>query len=642
MTTGSKFLMADIPARARPEPRLKLLLEREPAYVTFFHNLVDILLMRQVPRVSITSKPAVFWRDVFVSSRVGWRSMLESLVWHMTLVALIVATSLFLPRWERRDILRANQSWQQSSVVYYPAARSFSAPSGKSAKATAQAAQSGQGRLPVLRVSPGHRPGTPDAPDVKMAAGGKLNLPSSDPILPRMSMAATGNARLTVPSDLRAAVGPPPQLHQARSGRLGAFDVAVAAPSPDSSGVSSRRAFGALTVSNVVAPAPVVQSSMRTMGNSDITIGASEVVAPSPHLPMHEQIAASGFSDGNWHGGGGNAVVPPAPTMGGSGMRGGGISGSGHGVSLGTGNANVAMPAPSARGIGGTMAGGRTGTRTGYGLQAVPPAPSVGGLGTGLGTGTGGGTQIAALGGTGSGIVPPAPSLEGLGGGVGNGDGGTGSGGGGTGSGSGIAGIGGVGRGGFGGNSLQAVGPAPSGMGLGGSGLGRGGSASMLRQGLGVAPKATRAAVEPSRTAMVRSAVPKEIPKPEIPRGPSVQLPLRLIALAMSLPGSSYFSNYEVYVAERRPKNGAAELIKLVYIFLPYQRRLSEYTLDNTRIYRLKVRRDPTCDESLMQITWPEANKENAAKQDPNAEKNKLPCYRTTADDYRKALEHPQ
>ena len=36
-------------------------------------------------------------------------------------------------------------------------------------------------------------------------------------------------------------------------------------------------------------------------------------------------------------------------------------------------------------------------------------------------------------------------------------------------------------------------------------------------------------------------------------REPATQeMPLRLIGLAMALPSSSYFSNYEVYIAERR------------------------------------------------------------------------------------------
>ena len=122
-------------------------------------------------------------------------------------------------------------------------------------------------------------------------------------------------------------------------------------------------------------------------------------------------------------------------------------------------------------------------------------------------------------------------------------------------------------------------------------------------------------------------------------------MPLRLIGLAMALPSSSYFSNYEVYIAERRLRKNLTELVKLVYVYLPYQRRLSEYGVDNSKVYKLLVSRDRTCDESLMQMTWPENDPhpdvQNAADSpalSAEDKKSMLPCYRTTADDYRKAM----
>jgi hypothetical protein len=114
----------------------------------------------------------------------------------------------------------------------------------------------------------------------------------------------------------------------------------------------------------------------------------------------------------------------------------------------------------------------------------------------------------------------------------------------------------------------------------------------------------------------------------------------------MALPSSSYFSNYEVFIAERRVSKDESQLIKLVYVSLPYQRRLSEYGLNNNRVFKLRVRRDPSCDESLMQMTWPDADQSKPGSS-PSSESpelntsgrnDKLPCYRTTADDYRKAV----
>jgi hypothetical protein len=131
------------------------------------------------------------------------------------------------------------------------------------------------------------------------------------------------------------------------------------------------------------------------------------------------------------------------------------------------------------------------------------------------------------------------------------------------------------------------------------------------------------------------------------PEAATEEMPLRLIGLAMALPSSTYFSNYEVYIAERRLRKNLTELVKLVYVYLPYQRRLSEYGVDNSKVYKLLVSRDRSCDESLIQMTWPENDPHpdvhNAADSpalSADDKKSMLPCYRTTADDYRKAISH--
>jgi hypothetical protein len=142
------------------------------------------------------------------------------------------------------------------------------------------------------------------------------------------------------------------------------------------------------------------------------------------------------------------------------------------------------------------------------------------------------------------------------------------------------------------------------------------------------------------------AVAPPPPPMNNNPRGPATEeLPLRLIGLASALPPSSYFSNYEVFIAERRISKVEAQLIKLVYVSLPYQRRLSEYGLNNSRVYKVRVRRDRTCDETLLQMTWPETDPHPDSQYStvspalsPDDRNSMLPCYRTTADDYRRAL----
>jgi hypothetical protein len=125
----------------------------------------------------------------------------------------------------------------------------------------------------------------------------------------------------------------------------------------------------------------------------------------------------------------------------------------------------------------------------------------------------------------------------------------------------------------------------------------------------------------------------------EAPPGPAEEFPLRLVSLALPTQGSSFFSNYEVYIAERRLPRGQSQLIKLVYTFLPYQKRLSEYIQSNARVYTLRVTRDPSCDESLMHMTWSDTGTDGGDSMFPGNDRNsKLPCYRLTADDYQRAL----
>ena len=132
-------------------------------------------------------------------------------------------------------------------------------------------------------------------------------------------------------------------------------------------------------------------------------------------------------------------------------------------------------------------------------------------------------------------------------------------------------------------------------------------------------------------------------------QGATVEMPLHLIGPVLALPGSSYFSNYEVFIAERKLGNNHTQLIKLVYVSLPYQRRLAEYGPNNWTVPKLRVTRDQSCDESLLQMTWPETDprpdSQHAADSPaltPKDRKGMLPCYRTTADDYRRALSRNQ
>ena len=130
-------------------------------------------------------------------------------------------------------------------------------------------------------------------------------------------------------------------------------------------------------------------------------------------------------------------------------------------------------------------------------------------------------------------------------------------------------------------------------------------------------------------------------------------LRVRLIALALAFPRSSFFSTHEVFIAEKQLAPDEWRLVKLVYEFLPYQPRLSDFGLDYSKLHELRAIRDPSCDETLRQMRspqnvpeWPHPDQSwkyasDAPPLNPARHRNNLPCYETTADDYSKSVHEP-
>jgi len=127
------------------------------------------------------------------------------------------------------------------------------------------------------------------------------------------------------------------------------------------------------------------------------------------------------------------------------------------------------------------------------------------------------------------------------------------------------------------------------------------------------------------------------------------QVRVRLVAVALALPRSSFFSSHEVLLAETEIGRDEWSLIKLVFTFLPYQPRLSESGLDYSVVHRVSVWRDPDCDETVEQLTarsLPERHEpliysRNVPREDLDRRHIPLPCYQTSADEYIKASFEP-
>lgn len=563
-----------------PESRLRLslLVELEPAHRVFLRNLADVL--RPAPPGTPPFWSVGFWREVFFYAGIPWGRFAESLLGHV--IALIVVVILSQP-WTSQARPRRRSVFENTHLTYYKPDGSFPALRGSPSRVRPifrkplESARRGS-----IRVAPERALAATKAPDLKLKGAAQPNIVASNPVPPVMPLASTRPSRLTVPAGPTSVVAPPPEVSQATARRLGLPQASGVAPAPEPGVVSSKRLI-AMPGAAVVAPPPLVQALIRRVG--DINIGPTAVVAPSPRLPVSEQHPISGALQSTM----GTRVawaVPPPPT------------------------------APRSE----TLSGGRAGVLSGVGSSVVPPPPSVQNVGSRAEGGQLGSLSSNSLESAGVQAVPPPPSLQGAGN---------------SGAGQRSSLLSNAGAG----NALQAVPPAPSvgAVGAGGSSDHGGRQGAMNQMAMNNDP-----AVGPPPSPVTDN--PQQ--PSEAAREPATEeMPLRLIGLAMALPNSTYFSNYEVYIAERRLRKNLTELVKLVYVYLPYQRRLSDYGVDNSKVYKLLVSRDRSCDESLMQMTWPEADPHpdlhNAADSPGLSaadKKSMLPCYRTTADDYRKAI----
>jgi hypothetical protein len=124
---------------------------------------------------------------------------------------------------------------------------------------------------------------------------------------------------------------------------------------------------------------------------------------------------------------------------------------------------------------------------------------------------------------------------------------------------------------------------------------------------------------------------------------------VRLVALAISLPRSSFYKSYEVFVAETEIGHDEWRLIKLVFNFLPYEPRLSESGFDYSMVHEVSALRDQNCDQTIAQLTArslpnrhePLIYSRNVPREDLDRRRISLPCYETSAYEYIKASFEP-
>jgi hypothetical protein len=575
--------------RSTPVPRLRLLTELEPRHREFLDNLMDLLWGRKTPPLRLTSRPARFWDDVFVPTGSHWNAFLESLFLHFLLVTLFVWGQSRV--WETVKLFPSQKAAHQT-ITYYPPKRTFPAAESRAPKAPSKLqAKRAPAHAAPMAVKRQEKPNLVTPPDIKQAAARLPELPDAHGVTPPVPFEATNAPRRNALVE-PGAVAPPPPVEQASARRPGGLQESAVAPAPELDASSGRKVkIPNAGGSRVIPPPPAVQSAAdgaRAGRLSSLPGGTTSPIQPPPAV----QRAGNGAGDSRLGAmtRADSQVVPPPPAVHGMGTA----AGAGRANALSPGAVPVVPPPPAVQqGAGNSAGNGRSSWRA----RAVPPPPAV--QETGGPAGGRGGT----LGGAGTEAVAPPPAVE-------NAD--RSSGGGRMGSLSGAE---------------SPVAPSPS--------------PSVIAGNPGVSGPGK--VLEPMDPLPVDASAPGADDKMG-----TEELPLGLLGVVFAAPGSSYFSNFEVFIAKRKVGKVQLQLIKLVYEFLPYQRRLSEYDLTSLapRVIKLRVTPDPSCDESLGDIIQTPADQNI-----PASERKPLPaallafdpsevlhCYRTSADDFRKAI----
>ena len=696
-----KTVLAPPAPRSLPAP--KLLLELEPAWRVFLDNLTDLLFPPQMAPLKLTSRPAPFWPDVLVPSEPAWERFYQSIVLHVVMVAILGLVEFGL---SQRPLLRQSRlSIHKSDTVYYLPPEYLRALRGESEPSQRPRSEVKPRVLAVRRESA--RPSQKSIPPPTLhLKDSRYRITAWNPVVPPVPFSATTRNPPSTPATSVAAIAPPPDTSAvSRAQRLTLTAPQAVAPAPSVDPSASHKASISLGHQDVVRPAPEIPGGAQrslsgatqatlgrgptlvvppppSVGGSDrqtssVSLGHQDVVRPAPEIPGDAQHSLSSTAQVTL-GRGATPVVPPPPSVGSLGNPGQRVNSQPDGatqvvppppavlhvagsylIDTPEGGAILVVPPPPSIGglehRGGQSASSLSG---GGGMQAVPPAPRLQDPGTSA-RGTGSGMAMA--------VVPPPPSVGGLGGSGGE-------------SASSLAsagmqavppaprlqGTGSSARGTGNGMAVAVVPPPPSVRGLGGSG-GQGSGAQrtaslqMAQPKVAVQPGSNGTPGQAARASgLPGGLLPGEIngnggeshaeSKKEAAAnelGSTKVLSISFIGPALAFPQSSYFSNFEVFIAEEKLSRHQSRIIKLVYDFLSYQPRLSDLGANYPAIESLHATRDPSCDEPLKQVVslatslrWPEASLVQLSSTSSKQRQSTLPCYRTTADDYRKALAH--
>src|SRR6266571_18870 len=406
--------------------------EPEPWGRVFVGNLIDLVRRRDPLPLELTSPPADFWPDVFVSASFPRRSLLQSVLCHVIFIAALYNLSNL--SWTRPA--QAINPFARQTITYYDVSEYL--PALNSASAPAKVARKGEpvyAKQDIISLPP-----EPDNSTQTIVAPSKLKL-RQDVALPNLMIwtplpapvpvaaSSRPTSQLVAPVLPIAVVAPPPKqalrnLAELRAASLPQPDVVQ--PPPDTKQLDQSRSLN-LPAPSVIEPPPTTQAVQTKLG--DINIGHWEVQVSAPRLPVAEQqVSAVVLGQA---GATGRPVVGPAGALAAPSTQGlGSTQAAGQLVALGihpvAPNGPIAVPPGSRSGVFAAGTEGKSGATGTPDIKGGGTAAGAGGSGTGhdgpggaaagnpagifVGTGSGKAASVAALPQT---PASPASSLAG-------------------------------------------------------------------------------------------------------------------------------------------------------------------------------------------------------------------------------------
>jgi TonB family protein len=338
------------PARPKPVKPPAFLLKHESGLKVFFSNLADCF-RKQAP-IKLTSRPATFWPDVFVSKRPWGKGLAVSTLYHAGLLSFLYLVPFFALLSERPVVTEP----RQTTLTYYNVSE-YLPPINPQKK---------------LAVPKSKRP-----PDPAYAAQPIISVPQSldnleqtvvDPSSVRL------NQHIPLPNLVVATPTPaPPVAAVERSTAkliLPTLSPQVVQPAPDpASRQISQLELAGLPKPAIIEPAPLPDSMQRKLG--DINLARVEHSIQPPKLPVVQQRAATSNPE-NIAGPKQEEIAPP-PSLPASSAT-GGEKAVGQVLALGLNpvlpNGPITLPEANRRGEFAAIPEGRPGA------SGAPPAPT--------------------------------------------------------------------------------------------------------------------------------------------------------------------------------------------------------------------------------------------------------------------------